>query len=115
MMSGRMRCRSVVAQAPALHDAGAVVLRHHVAAGDQALDDVDGLGLAHVEHERLLAAVVGLEVGAEAVRAEAAAPSLLTARLLDLDYLGAHVGEQHGARRPLLVPGEVQDADAGER
>ncbi len=55
-----------------------------------------------------------LEVGAEAVLLKAAAAPRLAAGLLDLDHFGAHVGEQDGAGRALLMAGEVQDADAVE-
>ena len=71
------------------------------------------LGL-QVESDALLTAVDREEVGAEAgppVDAEQS-PDFASLARLNLDHLGAHVGEEERCVRPLLGDCEVEDADS---
>jgi hypothetical protein len=81
----------------------------------QLVDDLLALGALHVDAEALLAPVVRFEVRAEAVRLPAQrAAEVPHVPLLDLDYLGAHIREHRRAPRPLLIPREIDDANAIE-
>ena len=101
-----------VSEAEALHDAGTEVLGHDVEGGDDAAHHIDRARNLEIEGDALLAPVVTLEVGREAVGLEAARPAGLAAGRLDLDDLGAHVAEEEGREGPLLVLGEVEHAHA---
>ena len=94
--------QALVVQAPALHGAGAEVFDQHVGLGCQAPQQVLALGLAQIEGQRLLvagdhvppqrfAALVGLAPLAHGVA---------LARWLDLDHLGAEVGQYLAAGGP---------------
>jgi hypothetical protein len=62
-----------------------------------------------------LVAVVVEEVGGDVVVPVAAAAHVIAAGRLDLDHLGALVGQQHGAPGARHHGGEVEDAIAVER
>src|SRR5690606_2628862 len=62
-----------------------------------------------------LAAVVSFEVGAEVGAIPAERPAGLAIGRLNFDHLSAKVGEEHGGEGPLLVAGEVENADVVER
>ena len=49
------------------------------------------------------------------MRPDRAAHVAALVRVLDLDHLGAEVGELHGAERPGAVLLDREDAHAGER
>jgi hypothetical protein len=70
-----------------------------------------------VEGEAALAAVDGKKIGAFAVnkRRAPAAGVVALARLLDLDDVGAGIGERLRAMRTGQDPGEVDDLDPGQR
>ena len=84
---------------------------------DQPLEDFLALGVLGVDGDRALVAVEHREV--EAVRAlhvaQLAARDVADAGPLDLDHVGAHVGEQLRAGRARLHVGEIEDAHAVER
>ena len=103
----------VVAQAELVHRAGAVVLHHHVG-GLHEVEEQLAAGL-EVERHALLAAVQVHVVRAFAVpeRCEVARV-VAAAGLLDLDDLGAHVGQHHGAEGAGEHAGQVEDAQSGE-
>ena len=67
-----------------------------------------------IEHDAALAAVDGVE--ARAVGADRARhlPRRVAGRRLDLDDVGAEIGEHHRAERPGHHLGDVEDADALE-
>ena len=68
-----------------------------------------------VEHHALLAAVeVAEEHRARAVGQADVAPGIALARRLDLDHLGAVVGQRQGEIRPRQEHREIDDADALE-
>src|SRR5690606_25932627 len=101
-------------EAPPLHDSRPEVLDDHVEARDESAHRVARALDAEVERDALLPAIVGLEVGGEAVRLQAVRASGLTAGLLDLHDLRAEVREEDGRHRTLLVPSEVEHTDAGQ-
>ena len=107
----------VVAEAEALHHAGAEVVHHHVHLRDQLADDLDaGIGL-EVDGEAAFAAAMGEVVGADAVGAvhRQHTAEVAEARRLGLDHVGAHVGHDERGLRTLLEDGEVENAHARKR
>ena len=103
-------------EAEPLDHAGAEVLHEHVGAGGEPPDDVGALRSLEVDGERALVAVEVEERGGEAVAAVAVGARVVArARLLDLDDVGALVGQDHGGPGARQHRGEVDDADAGER
>src|SRR4030095_7985766 len=88
-----------------------------VGALDQRLELPEPVGRLDIESHAALAEVPRLEilavVGAPPVRPDLARG--IARRRLDLDHLGAQLGQEHGAvgAGPELLQGE--DADAGER
>ena len=105
------RAQILEAEAQLLHHALAEVARHHVRGGRQPPRDRVALGVLQIEGDRALVAVVRQQ---EAAHPRLAAAGAARARL-DLDHLGAHVGEQLGRVRTLLRDREVEDADPFER
>src|SRR5262245_26407634 len=108
---------AVVVEAVALEHAGPEVLDQHVGALQQFLHHRLALGLGEVERHALLAPVEGHEemAFAGAARARALARVVAAVGILDLDHLGAHVGQDlcaHGSRDHA---GEIDDADSAER
>lgn len=103
------RAHGLLPQPQAVHDAGAVVFDQYVGAGDQ-LDGCVALGLVlQVQGDRALVAVQGGEVLAVAIGdGRPAAQGVACAGRLDLDDVGAHVGQQHAAER---AGGHVADFD----
>ena len=116
--AGKARAQVLlVAQAPFLHGAGLEVFGQHVGAFEQAQQDLAAGGLADVERDRLLVAVDADEVAGVRLVAERRAPvaHLVALRRLDLDHLGAVVGQDHRAVGTAEHAGQVDDLDAGER
>ena len=69
--------------------------------------------VGEVEHDRALVAVDGQVVGADiAAGRRHPVPGVVAGRALDLDHVGAEVGQQHRAVRPGEHAGEVGDHDA---
>ena len=97
--------RRLGADAEAVHDAGPEVLDHHVGAVDQALRDLEVAGRLEVEGDASLAALeegVGRMLPARA------------ARRVDVDDVGALVGEHDAGQRAGDVLAEIDNADTGE-
>ena len=106
----------VVAEADRVEVAGAEVFGEDVGVLDQLVDDLDRALGAEVEGHGALAPVERLEVGAEAVGADAElAAGVAVAGHFDLEHIGAHVGEHGGGVGAVLVAGEVDDADSFKR
>ena len=107
----------VPGQAHAVERAGREVLDQHVAGLDQPVEDIHALGMLGVDGDRPLAAVEHGEIEAVGARHVAQLPArdVAGARTLDLDHVGAHVGEQLGASRARLHVREVENAQAVER
>jgi hypothetical protein len=68
-----------------------------------------------VERHRLLVAVQVLEVEAVPAAAHRIGVAAWFGRLLDLDHVGAPVGELAHRRRTRAMRGEIEDLDVGER
>ena len=105
----------LVAQADAVHDAGAEVLQHHVAAPDQLAQDLDGARLAQVERDVALAAVLLREVRGDGVDPRERVAGHVALGRLHLDDVGPHVGQHPPAVGPGEHPGEVEDPHPAQR
>jgi len=96
--------QGLIAQAHPVHHAGAEVLHHRVGAGDQLAQQLPALGLLQVDDDAALVAVAGGEEAAVLVlgvvgAVRAALAEEVAAGRLDLDHLGAMIGQQLGAER----------------
>ena len=100
-----------VVEAERGHQAGAEVLEHDVARADQLLRRRQAFGGVDVEDDALLVAVERAEEADAEARQLA---RLVAAGRLDLDHLGAEVGEDHPAGRAHDHVRELDDADAVE-
>ena len=105
-----------LADAHPLGRAGTKVLHEGIGAHHQAIEQLAASGLLEVEHQRARVAVAGREHGghpapsiAELTREVAAA------RGLDLEDVGALVGEHAGSDRSRDHRRQIDDPDAGER
>jgi hypothetical protein len=97
-------------------DPGAEVLYHHVAFRRQRGDDLAGARGLEVERDALLVAVEQSEIDARLADEWAEAARIVArARRLDLDHLGAEVGEQRRAIRPRHDAREIEHANAREQ
>ena len=116
-MSGRSARNAVVVEAEAGQHALAVVLHHRVGGAHQPQQQLDALGAGQVERDAGLVAVDPVEIerllvaerGDGLVAVVGAAPPVGIAAALDLDHLGAEVGELAGADRPGPAHGQVDD------
>jgi hypothetical protein len=105
-----------VADAELVHDAGAETLDDDVRRQSQSAEHGDALGLLQVEAQRALVAVDELEEGAGFARPGAHRTGVVAlAGVLDLDDVGAEVGEVLGGDGARQQPGEVEHAQAGKR
>src|SRR3990170_546581 len=68
--------------------------------------------VAEVEGDTLLAAIMGKEEGRAPVRLELDAASGVTVARLDLDHIGAEVGQQRCRGGAHLADAQIDDADA---
>jgi hypothetical protein len=110
------RLEVLVAVAHPGEDAGAEVL-DDVGLGPDPVEDPSPLHL-QIDRERALVAVPG-----EKVRSPSADPAVVEGhsakqvtlpRPLDLDDVGAHVGEELGGERPLQEVAEIEHGDVGQ-
>ena len=112
----------LVAEAEPLGDALAEVLHEDVALGGELVHDLARLRLLQIERDTLLVAIVRLEVEVASARCEVSPPAIAMMRasgvalvaLLDLDDLGAQVGEHRGRHRSLLPDRPIDDPDSFE-
>ena len=114
---GPDRLDLLVAEAQALHRAGPKVLHQHVGALEQAQDHRLAVRVLEVDGDPALVAVGRKVEGGEPVdKGLGAGPVALegAARRLDLDHVGAHVGEILRPCRALQVVAEADDAHAFE-
>ena len=109
------RGERLVAQAPALERAGAEVLDQHVALRGQVGHDRLALGPAQVDDDERLVAEDARRVERLAVEALAHGAHRVALGGLDLDDLGAEVGEQAPAEGAGHGRAQLEDAVAGER
>ena len=112
-----MRRRELfVAEAELLHHTGAEVVHDHIGGGDQRADRGDALRGFQVEREATFVPVQTSVGQAHTVnKGTPAAAPVPGVGPLDLDHVGAVVGENLGANRALVNVTEINDADAGER
>ena len=106
----------VPAEPELVHHAGPVVLDDDVALGGQVLGELQSRGCFEVDDDAFLAAVDRKEVVALAVAHRREAASFVAdTRRLDLDYLGAQIGQRQARGGPRQHPGEIEHAHAGKR
>ena len=98
-----------------LHHAGAVVLDEHVARAGQADRELHAPRRRQVDADVALAGVLLHEVRRQPVDAGAGVAREVTVGRLELDHVGAEVGQHPRAVRPGEDAREVEDADAGQR
>ncbi len=92
-----------VAEAEVIEQAGAEVLDQHVRFGSEPPSAGEVTGIGEIECDAALVAVDGVEVGrltAAVIWRSPGAGVIPHARTLDLDDLGAKVGEQHRRKGP---------------
>src|SRR5207245_7969673 len=106
---------TLVAETHLRHHARAEVLEHDVGLLHERGEDLLAARIAQVEADALLAAVVNREVYALAPYHRRMGARLLAARRLDLDDLGAEIGEGHAAAGARLGAGQPQDPHRVER
>ena len=92
----------------------------HVGLGDQSADLGLAIGAFEIDRDRALAAVAAVEIGRAAlgVGDEGRAPAarvVARAGALDLDHLGAEIGEQLSRPRPRQDARELDHPYPGER
>jgi hypothetical protein len=113
----------LVADAEALQHAGAEAVEHDVVALDEAEQGLLPLLVLEVQPDRPLAPVerkVERRAGSQpllllvAVERRGPADVVAHAGVLDLQHLGAEVGEQQAAEAAGQEPGQVEDPDVGE-
>jgi hypothetical protein len=113
------RLQVIVAQAQLLGLVAAHVAEQAIRGRDQLLEHLAALGVLEVERQRLLVAIKGLEelavVLAEEIRPDPARHVAAACPMLDLDHLGAHVGQMARAVRPGPILLDRKNAQAFER
>ncbi|MGY4460118.1 hypothetical protein ACVWYI_004078 [Bradyrhizobium sp. LB13.1] len=107
----------LVSEAEALHRAGRKVLDQHVGVRDQPSQHRFAAVGLEVQHDAALVAVHHQEGGRliADLRRHRMAGVVAIRRFLDLDDVGAHVGQHQGAGRPGHDMGEIDDLEAGKR
>ncbi len=117
MSPGLTRREHVVAQAQLVQRAGAVVLGQHVGVAHHPQQDLLAPRMLQVQGDAALVAVHHQERRRDAVDARLAVAARVVAarQLLDLDHVGAHVGEHQAGRRAGHDLREFEHAHAGER
>ena len=110
-----------IAQAEPVHDAGPEILHHHVGGGDEPAERrLAPLRALEIDGDRALAGVLRQERRAHADPIEIGIGAELTreiarARHLDLDHVGAELGELIAAEGAGEHVGEIEDARAGQK
>ena len=97
----------------ALQYAGAEVVENDIGLGHEGVEGLAAFLGAEIERDAPLVAIETEEVGAltiEEIRAQLAR-GVPRARLLDLDDVGAEVGQEPACERPPKDGGELEDAD----
>src|SRR5262249_10521633 len=103
-----------VAEAHRVHGAGAEILQHDVGFAHQRGEYLLAARAAQIEADRFLAAVIDGEINALAAHHGRMPARFLAADALDLDPLGAEIGQHHAAARPGLETGQLQHAHTVE-
>ncbi len=102
------RAQLVVAEPHLGHRAGPEVFEHDIGGRYQRGEDLLAAWRAQIEAKAFLAAIVDRKVDALAAHQRFRPPGFLAAQFLDLDDLGAEVGEDHAAPRTRLVPRQFE-------
>ena len=107
----------LVAQAEALHRALAEVLDCHVGGAQQSASDLQPFRVLEVHRDPALVAVHHQVGGGLALddRRDRAAAVVAVRQLLQLDHVGAHVGEHQAAGRAGHDVRQLDHLEAGER
>ena len=110
-----LRQHLVIAEAPAFHVAGLEVLDQDVGVGQHLQDDRLAFRLAQIDRHRAFVAIDADEVaGVAFVERRAPVAHLVALRRLDLDHVGAVIGQDHRAVRPAKHAGQVDDFQPGQ-
>ena len=115
------RPKHLPAEPEPIHDAGGEVLRRDVRARDEAAREIDSLGCLQIEDDAALPLVELIEIAAAVRSRDAVWPRRQEPRhawslqRLDADHFGAEMGELQRRVRSGPDPGEIGDANAGER
>ena len=105
-----------VAEPEPVHDTGAKALDQRVGAGRQAPQQRAAFRLLEVDAQAFLVAIDELvEIAGVTRHRPHRADIVAGAGVLDLDHLGAVIGEVLGGERAGQQTGEIEDAQAGER
>ena len=109
------RAQRLGVEAEARDRAGTEVLDEHIGRGGEPLQRRDAAGRLQVEHDRALVAVVVQERGGEPAAPPRDMAGVVARRRLDLDHVGALVGQDHGGQRSRDHRGEIDDPVSVER
>ena len=106
-----------VRETPLLQRAQLEVINQHVGLCDQVGENLLPRGYRHVERQRTFVTVDAKEI--DGVAGEKGRPPgagvVAGFGRLDLDHIGAHVAEDHGAKGTCQDAGQIDDAQSGER
>jgi hypothetical protein len=100
------------AEAQALHRAALEVLAEDIGTSHEPEHDLAAARVFHVDRQALL---VSIEQAEEAGSRAQQPARVVACQRLDLDDLGAQVGQDHPAGRPHHHVGELDDPQAGQR
>ena len=112
--AGLERLELLIAQAQLLGAAGLEVVQHHIALRQQVVDDLQAFGALQIHGDGPLVAVHRAVVGGLGL-ADANAPVarvIAALGVLDLDHLGAEIGQHHAAHRARKHPRQIEHAHA---
>ncbi len=124
MMPGLIFLIDLVVEAVALQVADLEVLHHDVDGLRELANDLLSRGLGEIDRDRALVAVgaeeervvvVRLALRIDQIGRSEDARIVAAARTLDLDHLGAEVGEHLGRQRAREHARQIEHLDAGER
>ena len=105
----------LIAKPQAIHHARAKILHDNVRFFDQPTNQLDRLLAFQVERQAALSGVELAEIGTLPIAQRGAEPHVVAFRRLDLDNVGADVGEQPSAIRAGQHDREIQHTHALER
>ncbi len=105
------RANRLVIGAEPFHHARAKAFDDHVGVGGQAPEDLLALGRFHVERHRALVAV---DEGKGGTALRVRIVGVIQSRRLDLQHVGAHVGEEHARHLRRRDARDFEDGDAVE-
>jgi hypothetical protein len=103
-------------EAEILHDARPHVLHQHVALPDVSLEPFDCCGVAQIEREAALVIIHAVERVGSIGREQRAPVARVIAsfRPLELDYVGAQIGEDASRERAREILADLDHFDAGQ-